>query len=103
MRNFVSEMLSGTSHGMLNNPGGSGGISLRNDRENRSFRKVGYIYICFIYHLQSGVYAIYTTCASTGKMAPLVWHDCMHVHHMVSHTKISNSILIQYLNIVEYT
>ena len=29
--------------------------------------------ICFIYHLQSGVYAIYTTCASIGKMAPLVY------------------------------
>ena len=29
--------------------------------------------IYFIYHLQSGVYAIYTTCASIGKMAPLVY------------------------------
>ena len=29
--------------------------------------------ICFIYHLQSGVYAIYTTCSSIGKMAPLVY------------------------------
>ena len=29
--------------------------------------------ICFIYHLQSGVYAIYITCTSIGKMAPLVY------------------------------
>ena len=56
---------------MLHNPGVSGGVSLRNDRENRSFCKVVYIY--FIYHLQSGVYAIYTTFASIGKMAPLVY------------------------------
>ena len=34
--------------------------------------------IYFIYHLQSGVYAIYTTCASIGKMAPLVY---IYIYH----------------------
>ena len=38
---------------MLHNPGGSGGVSLRNNIENRSFRKVVYICHIFIY--------IYTT------------------------------------------
>ena len=61
----------GTTHGMLHNPGGSGGVSLRNDRENRSFRKVVYIFhippakwcICDIYHLrqhrENGAISVY--------------------------------------------
>ena len=56
---------------MLHNPGGSGGVSLRNDRENRSFRKVVYIFhippakwcICDIYHLrqhrENGAISVY--------------------------------------------
>ena len=57
---------------MLHNPGGSGGVSLRNYGENQSFRKR------FIYHLQSGVYIcdIYHL-ANIGKMAPLV---CIYIH-----------------------
>ena len=56
---------------MLHDPGGSGGVSLRNDRENRSFRKVVYIFhippakwcICDIYHLrqhrENGAISVY--------------------------------------------
>ena len=56
---------------MLRNPGGSGSVSLRNDRENRSFRKVVYIFhippakwcICDIYHLrqhrENGAISVY--------------------------------------------
>ena len=85
---------------MLHNPGGSGGVSLRNDRENRSFRKVVYIFhippakwcICDIYHLQSGVYAIYTTCASIGKMAPLVYIYIFIILH-----NINNYIIYTYI------
>ena len=56
---------------MLHNPGGSGGVSLRNDRENRSFRKVVYMFhippakwcICDIYHLrqhrENGAISVY--------------------------------------------
>ena len=60
LRNFVSKTLLGTSHGMLHNPVGSGGVSLRNKGENRSFCKVVYMFhippakwcTCDIYHLR---------------------------------------------------
>ena len=55
-RNFVNETLLVTSQLMLHNPGDSGGVSSRNNGENWSFCKVVYT---FIYHPQSGVYAIF--------------------------------------------
>ena len=53
-------VIMGTSHGMLHNPGGSGGVLLRNNGENRLFRKVVYMFhippakwcVCDIYHLR---------------------------------------------------
>ena len=44
---------------MLHNPGGSGGVSLRNNIENRSFRKV--VYMCHIY-IYNYIYTTTTQC-----------------------------------------
>ena len=82
---------------MLHNPGGSGGVSLRNDGENRPFRKVVYIFhippakwcICDIYHLRqhrengaTSVYIyiyIYILCMHDLFTCCIVTHKCKYV------------------------
>ena len=73
---------------MLHNPGGSGGVSLRNDGENRPFRKVVYIFhippakwcICDIYHLrqhrENGATSVYVYIILYKQASLLLFYVC---------------------------
>ena len=73
---------------MLHNPGASGGVSLRNDGENRPFRKVVYIFhippakwcICDIYHLrqhrENGATSVYVYIILYKQASLLLFYVC---------------------------
>ena len=86
---------------MLHNPGGSGGVSLRNDRENRSICKVVYIFhippakwcICDIYHLrqhrENGAISVYMYIydRGSGDMHYMLI-GCIALVHVLRHTNM---------------